>query len=129
MKSNMKAIMAGVLLALLVIRMFYTFTMPVSYQLFTLFLAYAACVYLGAALSDSRPLWISIEFIMSLVFFQMAILGITHSSIWVAFGFFLHGIWDMLHHPKLIKTSVVKWFPPLCAVFDWIVAVFILRFY
>lgn len=35
----------------------------------------------------------------------------------------------MLHHPKVIKTEVVRWFPPLCAIFDWIVAVFILRFF
>jgi hypothetical protein len=35
----------------------------------------------------------------------------------------------MLHHPKIIKTSVVNWFPPLCAVFDFIFAVFILKFY
>lgn len=125
----MKSIITGVLLALLVIRLFYTFSIPVSYQLFTLFLAYTACVYLGASLSDKRPLWISVEFIMSMLFFQFAFFGLLYSSIWVALGFILHGIWDLLHHPKIIKTNVVKWFPPLCAVFDFIVAVFILRFY
>lgn len=129
MKSKMKTIIAGVLLALLVIRIYYTFSMPVSYQLFALFLAYTACVYLGAALSDSRPVWISIEFLMSFLFFQFAFLGLHYSAVWVALGFILHGIWDMLHHPRIIRISVVKWFPPLCAVFDTIVAVFILRFY
>jgi hypothetical protein len=129
MKSNVKSIIAGVLLAMLVIRLFYTYSMPVSYQLFALFLAYTACVYLGAALSDSRPVWISIEFFMSLLFFQLAFCGLLYTPIWLALGFVLHGIWDMLHHPRIIKTSVVKWFPPLCAVFDFIFAVFILRFY
>lgn len=129
MKSNVKSIIAGVLLVMLVIRLFYTYSMPVSYQLFALFLAYTACVYLGAALSDSRPVWISIEFFMSLLFFQLAFLGLLYSPIWLGLGFMLHGIWDMLHHPRIIKTRVVNWFPPLCAVFDFILAVFILRFY
>ncbi|MDQ1147836.1 hypothetical protein QE429_004663 [Bacillus sp. SORGH_AS 510] len=129
MNSNLRNIVTGVLLALLTIRLFYTFTMPVSYQLFTLFLAYTACVYAGAALSDSRIKWISVEFAVSLVLFNFALLGLLYSPIWVGVGFILHGIWDMLHHPKLIKTSVVRWFPPLCAVFDFIVAFFIMRFY
>ncbi|WP_462413119.1 DUF6010 family protein [Neobacillus sp. Marseille-QA0830] len=129
MKTNVKSIVAGILLSLLVIRLFYSFEFPLSYQLFTLFLAYTACVYPGAALSDSRVKWISIETLVSLVFFHLAFLGMVYSPIWVALGFLLHGIWDMLHHPKLVKTSVVKWFPPLCAVYDIIFAIFIIRFY
>jgi len=39
MKSTMKTIVAGVLLAVLVIRIFYTFSMPVSYHLFAIFLS------------------------------------------------------------------------------------------
>jgi hypothetical protein len=128
-KLTVRTIVAGVLLALLVIRMFYMFTSPISYQLFVLFYAYTACVYLGAALSDSRISWISVEFAMSFLFFAFAFLGLQYSPIWLALGFILHGIWDMLHHPRMIKTKVVKWFPPLCATFDFIVAVFILRFY
>lgn len=129
MKSNVKVIVAGVLLALLVIRLFYSFAVPVSYQLFTLFLAFTACVYAGSALSDGRITWLSVESVMALIFFNLAFLGLTHSPIWVGLGFLLHGIWDMLHHPKIIKTKVVRWFPPLCAAYDFIVAIFIFSFY
>lgn len=129
MKTNVKPIVAAVLLAMLTIRIFYTYTSPISDQLFALFLAYTACVYLGAGLSDSRIKWISVEFAMSLLFFHFAFLGLLFSPIWIAIGYLLHGIWDMFHHPKMIKTKVVRWFPPLCAVFDFIVAVFIFRFY
>lgn len=128
-KTKMKAVAAGVLLALLTLRTMYMFTVPVSYQLFALFYAYTTCVYLGAALSDSRISWLSVETLMSFVFFTFAFLGLVHSSIWLVFGYALHGIWDMLHHPRIIKTKIVRWFPPLCAAFDFIVAVFILRFY
>jgi hypothetical protein len=127
--KTVKTIVAGILLAVLVIRIFYLFASPISYQLFALFFAYTACVYPGAALSDSRITWISIESAMSCLFFAIAVLGLTHSPIWLVLGFGLHGIWDMLHHSRIIKTRVVKWFPPLCAVFDFIVAVFILRFF
>ena len=129
MKNKVKTVVAGVLLAMLTIRIFITFTSPVSHQLFALFLAYTACVYLGAALSDSRNTWILIEFAVSFIFLNCALLGVVYSPIWLGVGFILHGIWDMLHHPKVIKTKVVRWFPPLCAVFDWIVAVCILRFF
>ncbi|MEH7083033.1 DUF6010 family protein [Neobacillus drentensis] len=126
---NVRNIVAGVLLAMLTIRIFITFTSPISYQLFALFLAYTACVYAGAALSDSRVTWISIEFVVSFVFFNCALLGLLYSPLWIGLGFILHGIWDSLHHPRIIKTSVVRWFPPLCAIFDFIVAVFMWRFY
>ncbi|MFD2442478.1 DUF6010 family protein [Bacillus sp. CGMCC 1.16607] len=128
-KLYVRSIVAGLLLALLVIRMFHTFSSPFSYQLFVLFLAYTACVYLGAALADSRIKWISVEFAMSCLFFTFAFLGYVYSPIWVGVGFILHGIWDMFHHPHMIKTKVIKWFPPLCATYDFIVAIFILTFY
>ena len=128
-KSTVRTIVTGVLLALLVIRLFCVYTVPVSHQLFALFLAYTACVYAGAALSDSRTIWLSIEALISLLFFQFAFLGLLYSPIWLVAGFTLHGIWDLLHHPRVIKTKVVKWFPPLCAVFDFVVAIFIMRFY
>jgi hypothetical protein len=76
MKTNVKSIVAGILLSLLVIRLFYSFAFPVSYQLFTLFLAYTAGVYPGAALSDLRFKWISIETLVSLVIFSFLGVGI-----------------------------------------------------
>src|SRR5689334_2384086 len=36
---------------------------------------------------------------------------------WVAFGFVVHGIWDCFHH-TVIHSTVPRWFPPGCAVFD-----------
>lgn len=128
-KVEFKSLVAGILLALLVCKLFFSFASPFSYQLFALFLAYTACVYLGAALSDGRVKWISIEFILSCVFFNLAFLGLVYSPVWLAVGFLVHGLWDILHHPKLIKTKVVKWFPPLCAIYDLVVAIFIFQFF
>jgi hypothetical protein len=129
MKSYMRYILGGFLCALLAIRMFCFFVSPISYQLFALFLAYTACVYLGAALSDSRWRWISLEFLVSIFIFWIAFLGMLFSPVWIATGFFLHGVYDMLHHPRVIQTKVVRWFPPLCATFDFVVGIYILVFY
>ncbi|MGV3487313.1 MAG: DUF6010 family protein [Tuberibacillus sp.] len=128
-KFDVRWIAAGILLALLTIRIFVFFTSPIAYQLFVLFYSYTACVYLGSALSDSRIKWISIEFLMSIVFFTLAFLGFVSSPLWVVLGFLLHGTWDLLHHPRVIKTKVVRWFPPLCAVFDFVVAVYLFIFF
>lgn len=128
-RVDLKSIVAGILLALLVCRLFFSFASPFSYQLFALFLAYTACVYLGAALSDSRVKWITIEFVLSCAFFNLAFLGLIFSPTWIAVGYIVHGVWDILHHPRLIQTKVVNWFPPLCAVYDFVVAIFILTFY
>jgi len=128
-KFNFRYIVAGILFALLTIRLFYVFDSPIPYQLCALFYVYTSCVYFGAALSDSRITWISVEFIMSCLFFWFDFLGLLYSPIWLIVGYILHGIWDMLHHPKIIKTKVINWFPPICATFDFVVALFILRFF
>ncbi|WP_284641165.1 DUF6010 family protein [Paenibacillus silviterrae] len=129
MSNQGKIIVGGILLALLTIRCFYWFYSPIAYEMFALFLGYTACVYLGAALADSRIQWISVEFGMSLLFFTIAAMGLLVSPMWIGIGFALHGIWDMLHHPKVIKTKVIHWFPPLCAIFDVTVAAYIFIFF
>ncbi len=53
-KIEFKSLVIDILLALLVCKLFFSFSSPFSYQLFALFLAYSACVYLRAALSDSH---------------------------------------------------------------------------
>jgi hypothetical protein len=40
-------------------------------------------------------------------------------------GYFLHGVWDLLHHPLKIGARVRKWYPPACIAYDWLVGAFI----
>jgi hypothetical protein len=124
-KEKVKYIIGGLLTALLVIKVFQISSFPISYQLFALFLAYTACVYLGAALADMRNNILLIESGVSILFFSFACFGLLYSPIWLVLGYTMHGIWDMLHHPRLIKTRIIKWFPPICAVFDFVVAGYI----
>ena len=34
--------------------------------------------------------------------------------------------WDLLDHPHAVPTRVAAWFPPLCAAFDFVVALFVI---
>ncbi|MEP6707226.1 MAG: DUF6010 family protein [Pyrinomonadaceae bacterium] len=129
MKTYLKLIVMGLVLAGLAIFVFHLAPSAVSLQLYALLLAYTACFYSGAALADGRLLWLSIEVGMSALVLGCAFLGLWQGSGWLAAGYFLHGMWDMTHHPNRIKTRVVYWFPPICATFDFVVAVFIVASY
>lgn len=124
-----KYILIGLAISFILIRVFHFAAEPYHYQLFALFLAYTACVYLGAALSDSRMNILLIETVVSLIVFACAYLGIVYSPFWVALGYVIHGLWDMAHHPKLVSTKIVKAFPPLCVVVDFSVAGFIFYYF
>ncbi|MDX6612814.1 MAG: hypothetical protein QOD75_2000 [Blastocatellia bacterium] len=129
MKTYIKLIVIGLALALLAIFLFGFASPVVALQLYALLLAYTACLYAGAALSDGRASWLGVEVGVSAVIFGCAFLGLWQSSRWLALGYVLHGLWDLCHHPRRIRTRVVDWFPPICATFDFAVAIFISVWY
>jgi hypothetical protein len=92
-----------------------------------LFLAATGCVYLGALLAQSpRPATALAELAVAGAVFACALLGMTTSATSLAAGYILHGVWDWLHDARVVTTKVAAWFPPLCAAFDFAVAVFVL---
>ena len=94
--------------------------------LLSLFLALTACVYLGALLAQSQrtPVVIS-ELVVGLIVFVSAALGLLVSPVWLVFGYTSHGLWDWAHDIGAISTGVSAWFPPACAVFDFLIAAFL----
>jgi len=68
----------------------------------------------------------ALEIAAGIAFIAMAVLGLWWSSLWIAVGYVLHGVYDFLHHPRGIRTGVRRWFPPFCATFDWLVALYVL---
>jgi hypothetical protein len=92
-----------------------------------LFLALTACVYPGALLAQSVPLAAAVaETLVGAVVFACAWLAFPFGSIWLTIGYALHGGWDWLHHVHLVPTRVSAWFPPACAVFDFVIAAYAL---
>lgn len=95
-------------------------------DLLALALAGIGAVYVGFAISDGRRKWVVIEVAVAAGFLTLAALGLWVSPVYLGAGYFLHGGWDIFHHsPQPLKTHVVPWYPPFCAVYDWVVAVFI----
>lgn len=90
-----------------------------------LFLAFTGCVYPGALLAqDSRPLVIVSEVCVGAAVLICAWLGVAQHPIWIAIGYFAHGLWDWLHHTEHVPTRTAPWFPPACGAFDFAVAVY-----
>jgi len=94
-------------------------------EILALFLALTSCVYGGAILTPAGTKYSLVELPFVVVIFISSILGLLFSPLWLAAGYLLHGVWDLGHHFNHVKTPMVKWFPPLCAAFDLLMAIFI----
>ena len=90
-----------------------------------LILAAASGSYHWYALIRKEGAFITIELIFLGLFSFLAVLGCFMSPIYLALGFFLHGFWDLVHHPRYLRSPGPAWYQPMCLAFDWVVAVFI----
>lgn len=95
-------------------------------SLFGLLLGATGMIYLGAALSKGEPRWLAAELAASLAVLALAFVGLWGSPKWLVAGYALHALWGAVHGPRLVKTPVVEWLPPLSAAFDVVVAAWIL---
>lgn len=95
-------------------------------DLLAFILAASGGIYWGVAATAARRGIKVIEIVAGAAFVGMAMLGLWWTSLWIAAGFALHGAWDFAHHPRRIRTGLRRWFPPFCATFDWLVALYIL---
>ncbi len=101
----------------------------VAVPLLSLFLALTACVYLGALLAQRQSTGVVVsELAVGIGVFLCAVLGILVSGLWLAGGYAVHGIWDWAHDTGVVTTQVSSWFPPACALFDFIIAAFVVFF-
>jgi hypothetical protein len=123
----MKSFVVGLLLGLLFVLLVHTIPPQPARQAIALVLAFTACVYAGAMLAQSPPAGIAfLELVVAAVVLCCAAVGLRSSTGWLAAGYVLHGVWDLVHHPRAVSTKVASWFPPLCAAFDIVVAVALL---
>ena len=86
-----------------------------------LMLSMIAGVYAGFALNDGRMRIIILECMVALLFFAGAVAGLFFFKWAIPILFAAHGLWDFAHH-RHISTQLPHWYPSLCAVFDWIIA-------
>ncbi len=123
----MKSFVVGLVLGLLFVLLVHTIPPQPARQAIALFLAFTACVYAGAMLAEKPAAGtVLIELAIAAIVFCCAAVGLRAQTGWLAAGYVLHGVWDLLHHPRAVQTRVASWFPPLCAAFDFVVAIALL---
>ena len=95
--------------------------------LLAIFLITAAGAYFGfAVLAGVSPLWILVELVGVIVFGVMALLGLRDSAWWLALGWALHPLWDVVLHLIGPGGSFASQpYAIACITFDWVVAAYI----
>ena len=83
-------------------------------------------VYFGFVLIDGRVREMFFEFGNIALTLTLAFLGLWAAPYWLAVGYFIHGVWDAIHHPGGIRTKIPRWYIPFCLLFDWLVSGFII---
>ena len=59
----------------------------------------------------------------------LVLAGLLQSPAILAMGYFLHGLWDLVHHPRYLRSPGPWWYKPLCLAYDWVIAlVIVIRF-
>ena len=123
----MRAFLLGIVLGVVFIFLVHSVPPQPARQLIALFLALTACTYAGALLAQQVPSHFGVlELVVTCVVFALSVVGLRASTAWLAAGYALHGAWDLLHRPGAVPTRVASWFPPLCAAFDFVVALALL---
>jgi len=122
-----KSFIIGIVLGILFVFFVHTIPPQPARQIIALFLAFTACVYAGAVLAQKLSnTFVFLELAVAIMVFSLSVVGLRASTMSLALGYIIHGIWDIFHHPKSIPTQVAVWFPPLCAAFDFVVAIALL---
>lgn len=89
-----------------------------------LLLAVIGAVYFGFAVSEGDTRSIVVQTISVTVFLWIAYFGITENNHTIlGLGFLAHAAWDTIHHEHHGPTEVRTWYPPFCAVADFVLAV------
>lgn len=100
-----------------------------------IFLFVAAGAYFGFAtvgreVVGAPAIWSLIELLQVVVFGTMALLGLRGSPYWLAAGWALHPLWDVLLHYIGPGEVFTPWtYAIACVSFDWLVALYVVLAY
>lgn len=92
-------------------------------DLYAALLALIGAVYIGMALEQGSQRQLVVQFVIALGFMGMGLLGLWFFPWLLVAGYFLHGVWDWLHHRGDLNLRLRGWYAPFCLVYDWLIAV------
>src|SRR5918993_5933363 len=92
--------------------------------------AYFGFATLGRDVVDSPPIWILVELAQVIVIGALGLLGLRGSPYWIAAGWALHPVWDVVLHYIGPGHSFTPWtYAIACISFDWLIAIYIVIAY
>ena len=81
--------------------------------------------YIGFGVSDGRRHALVLELVVTLGFCALVLLGMWKWPILIAYGYFLHAVWDLLHQPFKLGARVRGWYPVSGIIYSGMVGAFI----
>lgn len=99
-----------------------------AFDLLALLLTFTGGIYYGASLKGGRRGRIVFEGVFAALLIGFGLLALSWTPLWLALGFALHGVWDLVHHTGGVEHGVRRWFPPFCAAWDWAIAAMVVYF-
>lgn len=119
----------GALLGAATIPLNLLFSQTQSEQFAAVILAMMGAIYLGFSLQTGTRSQIATELTVATGFFAAALAGLWVTPWILPVAWAAHGIWDYAHHQGSRLASIPSklvaiplWWPPFCAVADWVVA-------
>src|SRR5918995_6531226 len=92
--------------------------------------AYFGFATLGRDVVDTSPIWMLVEIAQVFVFGTLALLGLRGSPYWIAAGWALHPLWDVVvHYVGPGRSFAPESWAISCVSFDLLVAVYIVIAY
>lgn len=97
---------------------------------FALALGVIGAIYLGALISAPQTKGVAlVELAASGATIALALAGLLLAPAWLVVGYVFHGIWDWLHHEGRFGAKIASWYPPFCAVTDFVIGAVVLWVY
>ncbi|HEV2706786.1 MAG TPA: DUF6010 family protein [Pyrinomonadaceae bacterium] len=94
-------------------------------RVYALALIVAAFIYVGFAVVGGASLaWLALELVGLAFFSMLALLGLRY-SLWMAFGWAAHAVWDVALDAVLKVGFVPGWYPVVCIGFDLFLALYL----
>ncbi|MBV6625877.1 MAG: hypothetical protein KI793_23595 [Rivularia sp. (in: Bacteria)] len=85
----------------------------------------AALVYVYFSSLSQNGTWILTEIIGVIIFSIIALLGVKYSFWFLAIGWFIHPIWDLLIDNHSLTIFVPRWYPIICIGYDIVIGSYI----
>ena len=119
-------VLFGVVLALVTAGVVAPMPDEAALGVFGIVLGLAVGAYLGASASEPGVGAGVLEAGVGLGFLALAVAGVWLHPLFMAVAWVLHAGWDWLHHARKVPSRIVRWVPPFCAVYDLLVAAYML---